>query len=75
MAAKPDALAGIVGSITEQLPDGVECVIFLLTDVGPAFEAVCASSTTPDVFAPVLRRWLERFDAGDAGGHMVRLDG
>jgi hypothetical protein len=74
MDARPDALAGLMGSLHEQLPDGVECVVFLIADTGPAFEAVCAASTSPEVFAPVLRRWLERYDAGDAGGHMVPLD-
>jgi hypothetical protein len=66
-------VAGVVRSIYEELPDGVELVVFVLTDIGPAFEAVVAASISPDAFAPVIRRWLERYDAGEAGGMRVEI--
>lgn len=73
MAEIGEKLARITAQITDELPEGVECVVFLIADVGLVFEAVCASSTTPDAFAPVIRRWLERYDAGEAPGRLVRL--
>jgi hypothetical protein len=62
-----DRLAEMVDGLTEKLPAGLGFVVFLVADVGDHFEAILAASIPPEDFAPVLRRWLARYDAGEDG--------
>lgn len=64
--AGAETLAKMVGGLAEQVPDGCGLLIFLMADMGDHFETTVAATLSPHLFAPVLRRWLERYDAGEA---------
>jgi hypothetical protein len=59
-------LAALTREILDQLPDGMDLVMFFIADNGDSFEAQVAASAPPQVFAPVVRGWLERYDSGMA---------
>ena len=61
-------LAALTKQMVDLLPDGVGMVMFMIHNDDDGFRSTVASSVGPDVFAPVLRLWLERYDAGEAGG-------
>jgi hypothetical protein len=63
--AGAEELARMVGKLGETIPEGCALLIFLMADMETHFETTVAATCSPDQFAPVLRRWLERYDAGD----------
>ena len=64
----PEDVAQAIIDLGERLPNGVHLVAFLIVDMGPQFESVVTATLNPAEFAPVLRTWLKRFDAGEANG-------
>ena len=65
-------LADLFGQMVDQLPDEMGIVVFLIADDGEQFQATVSSSLPPEAFAPVVRRWLERFEAGKAAPGPLR---
>ena len=60
------ALADRVQELACDLPDGASLVIFMIIDMGGgSFASTVAATRPPNEFAPVVRRWLERYDAGE----------
>jgi hypothetical protein len=60
-----EALAEHFGKLADMVPDGTALLVFLMADMGSHFETTVAATCAPDQFAPVIRRWLERYDAGE----------
>ena len=58
-------LAGMVGALSSEIPEGCALLIFLMADMDTHFETTVAATCSPDQFAPIIRRWLERYDAGE----------
>jgi hypothetical protein len=61
-----ELLASLVGDAARVMPEGCAMLIFLMADMDDHFETTVAATCQPDQFAPVIRRWLERYDAGEA---------
>jgi hypothetical protein len=64
----PEDFALKLAAMKAALPPGGEMVVFLIMDVGANFESGLLATLPPAVFAPVIRGWLERYDAGEATG-------
>lgn len=47
------------------LPPGSDFALFLISDTGEAYFVGLAASLGPDVLAPIIRNWLERYDRGE----------
>jgi len=54
------------------LPEGGEMVVFVILDMGSNYESGLIATLPPAVFAPVLRDWLKRYDAGEATPEQVQ---
>lgn len=61
-----EAMARRVAEMAKELPTGIGLLIFMIADMGSHYETRVVASMRPDDFAPVVRRWLERYDAGEA---------
>jgi hypothetical protein len=61
------------GELLDTLPPGSHLAVFVIADLGDAFEAMLAATLPPDRVAPILRTWLERYERGETtpapGGH------
>jgi len=62
----PKALANKIAKLVGSLPEGISMVVFLSAEQGDDIETIVLATLPPDRFAPVVRRWLERYDAGEA---------
>ena len=69
-----EALAAKLGEIVRALPEGLILVNFMIADLGSHYETVVVANGSAEDFAPVIRRWLERYDAGEAVGHDLGFD-
>jgi len=68
----PAELARQIAAMKASLPPGAEIVVFVILDQGSNYESGVVASTLPSVFAPVLRDWLKRYDAGEATPEQVQ---
>jgi len=57
--------AKLLGKLVETLPADVDLAMFLICDDGDKYQSVLVATLSPAAFAPVLRGWLERYDAGE----------
>ena len=68
-------LEALMAELGEHLPEGLAFVAFLSVDTGDAFHTRVVANAPPQLFAPIVRAWLERYDAGEAMPFMIaRLD-
>jgi hypothetical protein len=66
MSKAQHAAEEMAESLMSARPPGIDYVIFVIADAGDQFETVLTASLLPSTFAPILRTWLARYDAGDA---------
>jgi hypothetical protein len=59
-------MAGLMSDFVGGLPMGMGFVGVMFTLNDPTFDAALMSNAMPQEFAPVLRAWLVRYDAGEA---------
>jgi hypothetical protein len=64
--ANAEAMARRMAAVVADLPEGMGLVAVLFTIGDKTFDAALLGNTKPQQFAPVLRRWLERYDRGEA---------
>ena len=64
--ADPEDFARHLAELKMSLPPGGEMVVFVIMDMGENWETGLVATLPPAAFAPVLRDWLARYDAGDA---------
>lgn len=64
--AHAEDMAERMGVFMSRLPEGMGFVGVLFTVGDPTFEAILFANYTPEDFVPVLRAWLDRYDAGKA---------
>ena len=66
--AEEDAVR-LMRLVREALPARMAFVILLIDDLGNGvIGSEVMATLPPDAFAPILRRWLERYDAGEIAG-------
>jgi hypothetical protein len=65
--ATSEHAALLVEAIAQRMPPGVHLVLFMITDEGQQFFAALAATMPPEEFAPIIRDWLAKYDAGEVG--------